>query len=41
MGHVEQGQEVWCHVHSHCLGAHVFNSVAYDGREPMALAQAA
>jgi GTP cyclohydrolase II len=40
MGQVERGEDVWCRVHSHCLGAHVFNSVACDCREQMALAQA-
>jgi GTP cyclohydrolase II len=40
MGQVEEGQEVLCRVHSHCLGAHVFNSVECDCREQMALAQA-
>jgi GTP cyclohydrolase II len=40
MGHVEGGPEVLCRVHSHCLGAHVFNSVECDCREQMALAQA-
>ena len=39
MGEVEQGQEVFCRVHSQCLGAHVFNSVECDCREQMALAQ--
>jgi GTP cyclohydrolase II len=41
MGQVEEGEEVLCRVHSHCLGAHVFNSVECDCREQMALAQAA
>ena len=40
MGQVEAGQDVLCRVHSHYLGAHVFNSVACDGREQMVLAQA-
>jgi GTP cyclohydrolase II len=39
MGQVEEGQNVLCRVHSHCLGAHVFNSVECDCREQMALAQ--
>jgi GTP cyclohydrolase II len=39
MGEVEQGQSVFCRVHSQCLTAHVFNSVEYDYREQMALAQ--
>jgi GTP cyclohydrolase II len=41
MGEVAQGQDVWCRVHSHCLGSRVFNSVECDCREQMALAQAA
>jgi GTP cyclohydrolase II len=40
MGQVEQGEDVLCRVHSHCLGAHVFNCVECDCREQMALAQA-
>jgi GTP cyclohydrolase II len=40
MGQVEQGEDVLCRVHSHCLGAHVFNSLECDCREQMALAQA-
>jgi GTP cyclohydrolase II len=40
MGKVERGEDVLCRVHSHCLGAHVFNSVECDCREQMALAQA-
>jgi GTP cyclohydrolase II len=40
MGQVEEGQDVFCRVHSHCVGAHVFNSVECDCREQMALAQA-
>jgi GTP cyclohydrolase II len=39
MGQVEEGEEIFCRVHSHCLGAHVFNSVECDCREQMALAQ--
>jgi GTP cyclohydrolase II len=39
MGQVEQGQEVLCRVHAHCLGAHAFNSLECDCREQMALAQ--
>jgi GTP cyclohydrolase II len=41
MGAVEQGEAVWCRVHSSCLAAHAFNSVECDCREQMALAQAA
>jgi GTP cyclohydrolase II len=39
MGQVEQGQDIFCRVHSQCLAAHVFNSVECDCREQMALAQ--
>jgi GTP cyclohydrolase II len=40
MGPVEQGQDIFCRVHSQCLAAHVFNSLDCDCREQMALAQA-
>jgi GTP cyclohydrolase II len=40
MGQVEQGQDIFCRVHSQCLAAHVFNSLDCDCREQMALAQA-
>jgi GTP cyclohydrolase II len=39
MGQVEQGQDIFCRVHSQCLAAHVFNSLECDCREQMALAQ--
>jgi GTP cyclohydrolase II len=39
MGHVAQGRDVLCRVHSQCLAAHVFNSLECDCREQMALAQ--
>jgi len=39
MGPVEQGQDIFCRVHSQCLAAHVFNSLDCDCREQMALAQ--
>lgn len=38
-GSVAKGEDVLCRVHSHCLPAHVFNSVECDCREQMALAQ--
>lgn len=41
MGDAEDGEDVLCRVHSHCIGAHVFNSVECDCREQMAAAQAA
>jgi 3,4-dihydroxy 2-butanone 4-phosphate synthase/GTP cyclohydrolase II len=40
MGQVEEGREIFCRVHSHCVSAHVFNSLECDCREQMALAQA-
>lgn len=41
MGDVAGGEDVLCRVHSHCIGAHIFNSVECDCREQMAAAQAA
>ena len=41
MGDVEGCEDVLCRVHSHCIGAHVFNSVECTCREEMAAAQAA
>lgn len=41
MGDVEDGESVLCRVHSHCIGAHIFNSVECTCREEMAAAQAA
>ena len=40
MGDVENGKDVYCRVHSHCIGAHVFNSIECDCREQMEAAQA-
>jgi GTP cyclohydrolase II len=40
MGHVYGGQEVLCRIHSHCVAAHVFNSIDCDCREQMQVAQA-
>lgn len=40
MGDVE-GAAVLCRIHSHCIGAHIFNSVECTCREEMAAAQAA
>jgi len=40
MGHVHDGEEVLCRVHSHCLAAHVFNATDCDCREQMQAAQA-
>jgi GTP cyclohydrolase II len=41
MGDVAGRDDVLCRIHSHCIGAHVFNSVECDCREQMAAAQAA
>lgn len=41
MGDVAGGEDVLCRVHSHCVGAHLFNSMEYDCREQMAAGQAA
>ena len=41
MGDVGDGEDVFCRVHSHCIGAHVFNSVECTCREEMEGAQAA
>lgn len=40
MGEVAGGADVFCRVHSHCIGAHVFNSIECDCREQMEAAQA-
>jgi GTP cyclohydrolase II len=39
MGDVQHGEEILCRIHSHCLTAHVFNSVECDCREQMERAQ--
>lgn len=39
MGDVENEENVLCRVHSHCIGAHVFNSIECTCREEMAAAQ--
>ena len=41
MGDVGEGDDVLCRVHSHCIGAHVFNSIECTCREEMNAAQAA
>ena len=38
-GEVDDKDDVLCRIHSHCIGAHVFNSVECDCREQMAAAQ--
>ena len=40
MGDVHQGEHIFCRLHSHCLTAHVFNSIECDCREQMEIAQA-
>lgn len=40
MGEVADADDVFCRIHSHCIGAHVFNSIECDCREQMASAQA-
>ena len=40
MGEVADREDILCRIHSHCIGAHVFNSVECDCREQMAAAQA-
>ena len=40
MGDVQQGETIFCRLHSHCFTAHVFNSTECDCREQMELAQA-
>ena len=41
MGDVANGDDILARVHSHCIGAHVFNSVECTCREEMAAAQSA
>ena len=41
MGDVAGRDRVLCRVHSHCIGAHIFNSVECTCREEMEAAQAA
>lgn len=40
MGDLAGAEDVLCRVHSHCIGAHVFNSVECTCREELAAAQA-
>ncbi len=40
MGDVRQRDNVFCRLHSHCVSAHLFNSIDCDCREQMELAQA-
>lgn len=39
MGDVADQQDVLCRVHSHCIGAHIFNSVECTCREEMEASQ--
>lgn len=39
MGDVAGAEQVLCRVHSHCISAHIFNSIECDCREQMAMAQ--
>ena len=41
MGDVANGENILCRVHSHCIGAHVFNSIECTCREEMEVAQEA
>ena len=40
MGDVDKGEDVLCRIHSHCIGAHVFNSIECTCREEMEASQA-
>ncbi len=40
MGDVRGQDHVLCRLHSHCVSAHIFNSIECDCREQMELAQA-
>ena len=40
MGDVADKENVLCRVHSHCIGAHIFNSVECECREEMERSQA-
>ena len=40
MGDVRQRDNILCRLHSHCVSAHLFNSIDCDCREQMELAQA-
>jgi GTP cyclohydrolase II len=39
MGDVEGKEDVLCRVHSHCVGAHIFNSIECECREEMERSQ--
>ena len=40
MGDIAGGESILCRIHSHCIGAHVFNSIECTCREEMEGAQA-
>lgn len=40
MGEVRDQEQVLCRLHSHCVSAHLFNSIECDCREQMDIAQA-
>ena len=39
MGNIESQENVLCRVHSHCIGAHIFNSIECECREEMERSQ--
>src|SRR5690349_9497190 len=39
MGQLKEMENVLCRVHSHCVAAHIFNSIECDCREQMEMAQ--
>jgi GTP cyclohydrolase II len=39
MGDIAHREKVLCRVHSHCISAHIFNSIQCDCREQMEMAQ--
>jgi len=39
MGDVAGGENILCRAHSHCISAHIFNSIECDCREQMEMAQ--
>ena len=39
MGNVSEREDVLCRVHSHCTGAHIFNSIECECREEMERSQ--
>jgi GTP cyclohydrolase II len=39
MGDIAHKENVLCRVHSHCISAHIFNSIECDCREQMEMAQ--